>query len=218
MLAAEQRGVLCQLADAREQFAARQGAAEGDIDEDFERRVESSDVVLASVEADRRLQRRCDIVHRQERGRHVDEFRPTKEHGGEEAGDVHERAAAEGKHEGALGGADTERPLHESRQIPPRFARVAARQHEFVHLRQARSVAAGAGLAHVVRLAALEEGSEVVMVQGVDGLIRDQKNPVGLHIQNMLDHLTLNIRAQPSRHGRAIREDEGQGLHRHGRT
>mmetsp|Transcript_73952 Transcript_73952/g.193980 ORF Transcript_73952/g.193980 Transcript_73952/m.193980 type:complete len:228 (-) Transcript_73952:54-737(-) len=199
VLPAEQRGVLGELAEAREQLAPRQRAAEGHVDEDLERRVERPDVVFPAVEADRSLQGRRHVVHGEQGRRHVDQLGPPEQDGGEQAREVHEGAAAEGDHQRALRGAGLERPLHERGEVVPGLAGVAGREHVLVDRRH-------------LCVAALKR-SKVVAVKVVNGLVREQQDPVGLHVQNAPDDLLPGVGAQPAGHGGPVGEDEGQRLH-----
>mmetsp|Transcript_24779 Transcript_24779/g.73724 ORF Transcript_24779/g.73724 Transcript_24779/m.73724 type:complete len:540 (+) Transcript_24779:715-2334(+) len=210
VLPAQQRGVLGELAEAREELAPRERPAERDVDEDLQRGVERADVVLPAVVADGGLQRGGDVVHREERRGDVHELRSAEQHGTEEAGEVHERAAAEGHDEAPLRGADLEGPAHEGREVVPGLAGVALRQHDLLDGRQRAVERPGARLA---RASPGQQGLEVAGVQGVHGLVAQEEDLVGLRLEQVRHHLGLYIDAKEPGHRGPVGEHEGDGLH-----
>jgi hypothetical protein len=127
--------------------AAHQSCAEYSVDVAPQRCVEDANVVLAAVMADRRLQRRNDVVHCQEGGRYVDDSDASVHHAREQPADIQKRASAEADAHGPLGRAchavccvcahpmprpaertRVERPVDELLQMQPRLRLIATGQ------------------------------------------------------------------------------------------
>mmetsp|Transcript_95651 Transcript_95651/g.117208 ORF Transcript_95651/g.117208 Transcript_95651/m.117208 type:complete len:237 (-) Transcript_95651:11-721(-) len=210
MLAAQERCILCQLTQAGEKFCPLEGSAEAHVDQDLQRSIEGTNVVLTAVVTNGGLKGRGDIVHGQQGGWNIDQFASAVENGGKKAGHVHQGTSTKSNDQRLLGGSDAKAPLNELRQVVPRFGFITTRKHEFVqwwHTGPQRGVATATGST------TLHHWGEIISMQLVHGCFRDQQNSVRFHLQNLINHLGLHVHSQPTRHFGTVRELEVDLLH-----
>mmetsp|Transcript_18830 Transcript_18830/g.40624 ORF Transcript_18830/g.40624 Transcript_18830/m.40624 type:complete len:333 (-) Transcript_18830:44-1042(-) len=133
MISAKQCRVLAQLPQAAQQLVLRQGATERQIHQDQSRCVVHTDVVLPTPMADRRLQRRRHIVHRQQGRGNVHQAKSSVNDASEKTRDVHQRSSPEPHDHRATCPTTLERPVDQPLQVLHRFALVTTWKNNLMH-------------------------------------------------------------------------------------